>query len=147
MSLRSIRFFITSLSTAIFVLTAAGTGAEESGLLVDEGQMEISVRCLSLNRVKRTKIISRKHIAFYTRDGAIYINTLPRKCSGLSRHKSFAYKSTAGKLCDLDTVTVLDNFGGSFQMGPSCGLGKFTLSSEEGIERLKERLEFEKKLK
>jgi len=143
----SARVVTLCLSAAMLSLTAAPGRAEESGLLVDEGQMEISVRCLSLNRIKNTKVISKQHIAFYTRDGAVYVNTLPRKCHALTRHKAFAYKSTVGKLCDLDTVTVLDDFGGSFNLGPSCGLGKFTLTSEEGIERIKERIEFEKKLK
>lgn len=140
-------FVTLCLSATLLSLTAAPGHAEETGLLVDEGQMEISVRCLSLNRVKNTKIISKKHIAFYTRDGAVYVNTLPRKCHSLSRHKSFAYRTTVGKLCDLDTITVIHNFGGSFNLGPSCGLGKFTLTSEEGIARIKERLEMEKKLK
>lgn len=106
--------------------------------------MEISIRCLNLRRIKDTKIIGKKYIAFYTRGGAVYINVLPRKCPSLTPHKSFAYKTSQGKLCDLDTITVLDNFGSSFNLGPSCGLGKFILTDVEGIERLKERIEMEK---
>ena len=140
-------FISLCLSAVVLSLTATSSHSEETGLLVDQGQMELTVRCLSLNRVKNTKIISKQHIAFYTRDGAVYVNKLPRKCHSLSNHKSFAYRTTVGKLCDLDTITVIDNFGGSFNLGPSCGLGQFTLTSEEGLQLIKERVEMEKKLK
>ena len=135
---------LLSLSAALIALQVPAAHGDESSLLVGEGQMEVSVRCISLNRIKDTKVLSKKYIAFYTRDDAVYVNALPRKCSSLSPHKTFAYKSTQGRLCDLDTITVLDNFGSSFSIGPSCGLGKFTLTDGAGIERLKERIEAEK---
>ncbi|MEM7017603.1 MAG: hypothetical protein AAF512_09750, partial [Pseudomonadota bacterium] len=83
--------------------------------------------CVHLLRVDRTKVVDDKTILFYMRNGNIWKNSLPHKCSGLGFEKSFAYKTSMHQLCNVDTITVLRLPHGS---GPTCGLGKFEAYEE-----------------
>jgi hypothetical protein len=51
-------------------------------------------------------------------------NLLDNTCPGLGREQRFIHE-TDGRLCDIDTVTVLEQFGTSFRPGFTCRLGKF----------------------
>ena len=74
-------------------------------------------------------------ILFYMRGQDVYLNQLPRRCSGLGFEKSFSYRSTSGQLCDLDSITVLR--GGRISPGMTCGLGKFRPITEEDADLLR----------
>jgi hypothetical protein len=67
----------------------------------------------------------------------VYRNTLPRKCPGLERENRIAYKTYSGRLCSIDTITVLEETGFGLQPGFTCGLGKFVPLSPQEIEDLK----------
>ncbi len=53
--------------------------------------------------------------------GPDYMSTLPHKCPGLSKHDTIMYETSLNQLCDLDTITVLNQIGGGFMRGPTCG--------------------------
>ena len=80
--------------------------------------------CISTNRIRDTDVIDDQTIVFQMRGGQFYSNILERDCPGLARHKRFAYE-TNGRLCDIDTITVLEQWGGGFQRGFTCRLGEF----------------------
>ncbi|RHW19107.1 hypothetical protein D1610_03040 [Sphingomonas gilva] len=79
------------------------------------------VDCLQTNRIRNSNVHNDSVIDFETTDGHIYRNTLPQSCPGLGFERRFAYKTTIGQLCSVDTITVLQ----SGVRGPTCGLGTF----------------------
>lgn len=82
--------------------------------------------CVSLPRIDRTRIVDDNTIIFYMKGGDIYVNHLPRRCPGLRVADSYLYKTSLAELCNVDTITVLQRFGGpGFTPGPMCGLGYF----------------------
>ena len=82
-------------------------------------------RCISTSRIRNTHVVDDKTILFYMNGGVIYRNTLRFACPGLKRENRFSYKVTAGRLCGVDSIRVLENFGGSLGPGISCGLTQF----------------------
>ena len=88
-------------------------------------------RCIDLVRLDAVRIIDNQTIRFEMHGGTDYLNNLPRTCPGLSKHKTIMYKTALHQLCDLDTVTVLDQVGSGFMRGATCGLGKFVPVAED----------------
>ena len=136
---------VTTLLPAVMLsLVAALPVAAEKAFDGYEVADTEAVRCISLTRIRSTEVIDEKHIVFYMTGRQQYLNTLPHKCSGLNRRKTIMYRTSLSVLCDLDIITVLDNIGGGFQPGPSCGLGRFAPVSTQEISVLKELIKAEK---
>lgn len=93
-------------------------------------------RCLGITRIREMKVLDNRNILFYVRPDQVYLNTLDRACGGLSRYKTVSYKTSLHELCNVDIITVLDDVGGSFMPGASCGLGEFYPISTEDADRL-----------
>jgi hypothetical protein len=110
---------VSALATAL-LLTTAPVQAEDAPAAVDGEK-----KCIALQRIRSTKVIDNQHIRFELQGGKYYMNELPNKCPGLRKDKPFMYKTSLNQLCDLDIITVLEQAGGSFMQGASCGLGKF----------------------
>lgn len=98
---------------------------------------EDSTRCIRLSRLDHTEVIDAQTIAFYLRNGDIYVNRLDRTCTGLDRGRPFSYRTSVGRLCDVDVITVADAIGSDLTQGTVCRLGKFSPASEEIIALLK----------
>ena len=112
---------------------AARDKVEES-IIADELSAK---KCVSIRRIDQTDIIDDRRIIFYMRGKDIYLNKMPRRCPGLRSSDTFSYKNQTGQLCDVDIITVLDNFGGTFRRGVSCGLGPFFPITEDEVVVLK----------
>jgi hypothetical protein len=96
--------------------------------------------CVITQSIARTDVLDDQTIIFYMRGKNIaYRNYLPRKCPGLKRWERFSYQVTAGRLCNVDVITVLENSftGAGFNPGFTCRLGDFHPLSPEDIESLK----------
>ena len=113
--------------------------------LADEAPEEGGERCVNMRTVSSTEVIDDQTILFYMRNGVIYRNYLPRRCSGLAREQRFSYSTTVSRLCDIDTITVLYNQGVGLSSGASCGLGKFYPISKDEAQALKETPDIEPK--
>ncbi len=96
--------------------------------------------CISLTRIKSSEVIDRSHMVFTMSNGSMYLNTLPYPCPGLSRNTPYLHRTSLNEICDLDIITVLNEGGGGFMPGASCGLGKFVPTSKEEVAALKEQL-------
>jgi hypothetical protein len=81
--------------------------------------------CISTSRIRETDVIDDHTILFRLRGGAVYSNILDRGCPGLGRNKRFMYEARGGRLCDIDTITVLEQWSSRLQEGFTCGLGQF----------------------
>jgi hypothetical protein len=94
--------------------------------------------CLSVSRIDKTKAIDDQNIIFYARGDRAYRNHLPRKCPGLERENRFAYRTSVGRLCSTDTITVLEQFGVGLRNGFTCRLGEFVPLSPAEVEELEQ---------
>jgi hypothetical protein len=83
------------------------------------------VNCVSLTQIRSTKIIDDSTIDFRMTGGKTYRNSLPHSCPGLKSEDRFSYKTSLNRLCNVDIVRVLHDYGGRLQQGAGCGLGKF----------------------
>lgn len=95
--------------------------------------------CVGIARIDHTEIIDDQTILFYMRGNEVYLNRLPRKCPGLRPNETLSYETSQAQLCNVDLITVLRRFGGSFSRGAACGLGRFEPIEPEAIAALKEK--------
>ena len=93
-------------------------------------------RCVNTRNIRDTDILDERTILFRMRGGDYYVNYLRNDCPGLVREERFSYRSSGGRLCQVDMIRVLEQFGGFIQEGMSCGLGAFYPISEEEAEFL-----------
>lgn len=129
------------LALALLLAGCAASGPRESKPTDVAADDPEAVRCVQLMRLDRTEVIDGENIFFYMKGGTIYRNQLPQRCPGLDREERFSYKVTANRLCDLDIITVLTDFGGGLRQGASCGLGRFHPVDPEEAEELIETLQ------
>ncbi len=142
MTRRSGRLSILAIAGALAAGCAAtGPSARDpkpTDVMPDDPE---AVRCVDLLRVDRTDVVDDENIFFYMKDGTVYRNQLPYRCPGLAREDRFMYKPHANRLCDLDLITVLTDFGGGLNQGASCGLGRFHPVDPDEVEALIEVLQ------
>jgi len=89
----------------------------------DEVEEEGPRNCLTTRRITKTIVVNDLNILFLVTGKTAYLNILPKQCKGLSRYRRFSYRTTAGSLCNLDTIQVVGGSGG--YLGRSCVLGSF----------------------
>ena len=92
--------------------------------------------CVIVSRIDQTEAIDDQNILFRMRGNQVFRNTLPRKCPGLERENRIAYQTVSARLCSIDTITVLEDFGVGLRPGFTCRLGQFVPLSPGDIEEL-----------
>lgn len=119
---------------ALAPLLAFGWGAADAQ---DTDQFDRTPQqCLSTSSIDRTRVLDDRTILFFMRGKRIYRNYLPRKCPGLEREQRIMYKTQGSRLCDIDTITVLEEWGGRLTPGFTCPLGSFVPITAEEVEDL-----------
>lgn len=93
--------------------------------------------CVNLAMIRNTRVIDDKTIVFQMRGSKLYRNDLPNSCPRLGFNNSFTYSTSITQLCNVDIITVLENFGGRLQRGAACGLGKFQPITKEEFAALR----------
>lgn len=125
------------LIAAGLVATGAALFAFQSLALADDASAKRSrvppaevvgepVNCINLAQIRNSQVRDNQTIDFMMAGGKIYRNELPQQCGSLGFERSFTYSTSLTQLCNVDIITVLQNVGGGFQRGASCGLGQFT---------------------
>lgn len=123
------------LVMAAFAAAAQDGDSEEAASRAEDIDFVGSTeKCIHVRRIRRTKVIDDSTIAFYLRNREVYLNMLPRRCPDLARHERFAYQARGGRLCSVDTINVLVQFGTRLESGFTCRLGEFYLSDEESVQ-------------
>ena len=117
---------------ALALSVAAGTAVAQDDAPFDRTPQD----CLSASQIERTRVIDDQTILFLMRNDRAYRNLLPRKCPGLAQQSRFSYEVTVGRLCSIDTITVLEQWAGRLEPGFTCRLGDFHPVSPEEIEDL-----------
>jgi hypothetical protein len=92
--------------------------------------------CIVTTNIDSTEAIDDQNIIFHMNGRRAYRNHLPRRCPGLERENRFSYETRGARLCSIDTITVLEQFGVGFRPGFTCRLGEFVPLSPAEIEDL-----------
>lgn len=80
--------------------------------------------CVSLARIRESRVVDDRTIDFVMRDGKVLRNTLPNSCPQLGFEKAFTYSTSLSRICSVDIIKVIVQGGGP-RIGAACGLGKF----------------------
>jgi hypothetical protein len=124
------RVKVAGLFALAVVLGVAGIGTslaqDDADETDDEDQRDLdSEHCLRINDIDKIDIVDADTLVFRLRGGKVYRNELPHRCPGLRSNDTLMYRSSAGRLCSVDVLTVLEDWGFGFAPGASCGLGMF----------------------
>lgn len=120
---------LASLTLAMTAMAQDDAADADAAATADDIDRE-GERCISVSRLRTTYVVDDRTVLFYMRGGDIYRNVLRYDCPRLKRENRFSYRVTANRLCNVDTITVIEGFGSSLGRGVSCGLGKFYGISE-----------------
>lgn len=130
---RRLAFLAVSLLAATLLYSTSLSAAEEESAA--SAKPEGAENCVSLQSIKKTRIVDDQTIIFYMRGGDIFVNSLPRRCPGLKRAGSYSYATSLSRLCNTDIIRVLETFGSAFpRPAAACGLGFFSPSTKEAID-------------
>lgn len=119
------RYALTVTAAAGLVAIAAATDAwgRSDKAIPEATPAGKPQNCLELKRIRETKVRSDRVIDFIGTDRRVYRNMLPNACPNLGFEQRFAYATTLGQLCSIDTIRVLQGSGTTG--GVTCGLGAF----------------------
>lgn len=126
------------LLAAALCLTAfdAGRAQDEPP---NEGERDMSaVQCVRVTDIDGIDIANDQTLIFRMRGDELYRNELPHSCPGMRRNDTLMYRTSVGRLCNVDIITVLEDWGFGFAPGASCGLGMFHPITEEIADELME---------
>lgn len=120
------------LQTTIIIASALAAGSVAFAAEKASGDEKYEIReigepesCITRSNIRSTDVIDDQTIDFKMRNGDIYRNSLPHRCSGLGFEESFSYKTSTNQLCSVDIIHVLSQTGGRLDTRGACGLGKF----------------------
>jgi len=126
---------VASLGAACVALAAGAAAFAESdhavSALANYEKTGDSKNCLRLSMVRDSDPLDDFAILFEVRGGAMYLNELDGRCTGLEHEKRFSYTTPQAQICEGDIITVTDTFG-TFR--GSCSLGEFQQLSEISAE-------------
>jgi hypothetical protein len=107
--------------------SAAAPGANAAGDAKADDFDRTPQDCITLSNIRQTAVIDDSTILFFMYGGSktTYRNVLPHECPNLARENRFGYKTTMNRLCDIDLITVLEQYGVGLRDGFTCRLGKF----------------------
>jgi uncharacterized protein DUF6491 len=121
-------------STARLLTLAAAAAALGQQDAEDKPFDRTPENCVTVQRIDHTDAIDDQTIIFRMRGDKVYRNTLPNKCPGLQRENRIAWQTSTSRLCNIDTITVLEDYGVGFRPGFTCRLGQFVPLSEAEVE-------------
>jgi hypothetical protein len=131
-------------SIARFVVGALPMLFASMGTYAQDGEDEkpfdrTPVSCVRVSSIDKTEAIDDQNILFHMRGKTVYRNHLPQRCPRLEQENRIAYQVFGGRLCDSDTITVLEESVFGLQNGFTCGLGDFVPLSPEEVEDLRKK--------
>jgi hypothetical protein len=131
-------------ATAIFslLISSGPSGAAEPEAKSSDAPPGMEY-CLSLIRIRDSKILDSEHVLFTLTDKSMYLNTLPKKCAGMDPGDAYTFRTSLNSLCNQDVITILRPGGHGMLPGVSCGLGMFERVTREQVDALKLQIEAE----
>jgi hypothetical protein len=136
-SLRSRPTRPSSVAVVLALLLTAGSSAQDGAEEDDGGGVGIAQACLDHPTLRRTRIINDRNIAFFMRNGKIYLNQLPRQCPSLRRTSLVNYAIENRSVCEGSLFQVMwEASTGNFVPSFVCRLGPFVPVTAEQLEDL-----------
>ena len=130
---RALPFGFKLAACVVPLLAALPTIAQDD----DEAAFDRTpVDCVRTQNIDSMKAVDDQNLIIRMDGHKVYRNHLPRKCPGLARENRFAYETRNSRLCSIDMITVLEEFGFGFRPGFTCRLGEFVPLSPEEVEDL-----------
>ncbi len=127
---------------AVCLLLTGGPAAAEAvpdAAAVDDEVFALE-NCVQTQRIRRTEIVDDSTILFFmTPRDRIFVNRLPRRCSGLRLAGTFSYRSTTGRLCNVDIIRVVRDLTTRTDIGAGCALGMFRPVTGDEVEVIRNR--------
>jgi len=120
------------------LVTSLGFGALPSFAQDDAPFDRTPQDCVPLTAIDRTRVVDDQTILFYMHNDRVFRNYMPRKCPGLERQNRFMYETRSSRLCSIDMITVLEQWGTRLEPGFTCKLGDFHPLSPEEAEDIEE---------
>jgi hypothetical protein len=108
------------IAAALLFLLAAAPARDRVPAATPAGK---PVDCLRLTDIRQSLVRDDRTIDFVTAGRRVYRVTLPQACPTLGFEQRFAYRTSLGRLCSTDIITVLQSPG--LQRGASCGMAPF----------------------
>ena len=100
-----------------------------------------SVSCLRSSAYTEVEVINPALLLFHGRGERMWLNRMRQACVGLHLDDALAFEMRNSRLCELDTVRGIDNFGGYWSAtSAGCSLGSFDPVSPEQADLLKTEL-------
>jgi hypothetical protein len=124
-----------SATTTLFLLTGMLVAGTSSAQLEDQRNRK-PVDCISIASIDDTEVIDDRTVLFFMRGESVYRNYLAKTCPGLDQQDGFSYRTTSGRLCKADTITVLERAPGRPSTGFTCALGEFRPMSTEDVDEV-----------
>jgi len=107
-----------------------------------DGEEDVTANCLARSRIRRTEVLSERHVAFHMRGGEKYLVQFRRRCSGLRRNRPIRLEARSFQLCSMDSIQGSWDFGGyGGSWGPRCLIPNFVPVSAEQLEFIEEALQ------
>ena len=104
-----------------------------------------SDRCLPARRIRDVDVLDRRTLVFDMGRKDNYLVRLKRQCFGLRRNTPISYEIHGGRLCRLDGIRALENWGfNRFVQGPRCTIPSFIKVSEAELELVEARIDAER---
>ena len=101
-----------------------------------------SDRCLPARRIRDVDVLDRRTLVFDMGRKDNYLVRLKRQCFGLRRNTPISYEIHGGRLCRLDGIRALENWGfNRFVQGPRCTIPSFIKVSEAELELVEARID------
>lgn len=124
----------------VFSATGASRAQDDAGNRNNDNDREErdmdAVQCVRIASIDQIDIADEGTLIFRMRGDEVYRNELPHHCPGLRRDDTLMYRSSVGQLCNVDIITILNDWGFGFAPGASCGLGMFHPITEEIADEL-----------
>lgn len=102
-------------------------------------------RCVRTDQIRSIDVLDDKHIAFEVRRNQYYLVQFERRCLGLRRNSAVVFEPTGNRLCKLDGIRPIDDWGGV--PGAKCTINGFESVTKEQLVMLKETLQAERRKK
>ncbi len=105
-----------------------------------------SPRCIDTKRIRRINVLDDKHVVFEMSRDQFFLAQFERRCPGLRRNKTVMTEPTGSRLCRLDTIRALEEWGlGNYQPGMPCHIPGFQNITKEQVMQLKDTLKATKR--
>lgn len=125
---------ITLRQALVAGLAAALMCCIAPAVIADEQSAEPeTLRCINARSIRRTEVINDDYVVFWVQGRRLYLNELPKSCTGLSQDRRFSFETTTRSLCARDKIRILKESARGIYEGRSCSLGRFQQTTVEDL--------------